>query len=420
MQTFTREKNENKSHQLNGNDLAAILNDCSIDAIIAIDTGYRIIAWNHAAEIVYKAKKSKALGTLLLQLIPGIKEDEDFLNAIKQALKGFKSFVPASKKYTHRIHCENHFITLTDNDGNIIGAMNIAHDVAHRIKAERQLQYLNDELEKRFRQLKTTSEELASFTFITSNKIKEPIRQVYTGIEHLINAEAGKLSDSGKATFRRIQSSLNRMDLLLDDVLSLAQISILQKPVTNIDLTELVKEVSSDIKSKAEKNVKINFEELCIVAGYKDYLQILFYNLLDNAIKFNENETAIIHLNCEKVALNEEAGSVIEEYFKVSITDNGIGFEEADKEKIFDMFEALHPRGKYKGSGMGLTIARKIMYAHDGFITVESKPGIGSSFHCFFPVVENYVSKLSEPQTIVRLKYCACLITRNLFVIAKK
>ncbi|MBV9962872.1 MAG: PAS domain-containing protein [Parafilimonas sp.] len=388
MQTSTQE-NENKSMHLKDSDLAAMLNDCSIDAIIAFDSSYTIITWNCAAEILYKTKKAKALGVSLLRLIPGIKEDSDILNAIQHAFTGFKSFVPASKKHAHRVHSENHFIPLTDNDGNIFGVMNIVHDVAHRIKAERQLQYLNDELEKRFRQLKTTSEELASFTFITSNKIKEPIRQIYTGIEHLIKVEAGRLSDSGKATFRRMQSSINRMDLLLDDILSLAQISILQKPVANIELTKLLKEIDQEFKTKAEKNININFEELCTIAGHRDYLHLLFHNLFDNAIKFNENETVIINIRCEKITLNEEDASAVEEYFKVSVTDNGIGFNESDKEKIFEMFETLHPRGKYKGSGMGLTIARKIMYAHDGFITVESKPGSGASFHCFFPVLEN-------------------------------
>ena len=104
--------------------------------------------------------------------------------------------------------------------------------------------------------MKLTSEELASFTYITSNKIKEPMRQIYTGVEHLIQVEASRLTDSGKASFRRMQSSLNRMDLLLDDVLSLAQISILQKPETTVDLNVLVKEVSQSYKKDIRKKCK--------------------------------------------------------------------------------------------------------------------------------------------------------------------
>jgi len=384
----TEAKIANTKNAASDNNLAELLNDFSIDAIIAIDTNHNVIAWNRTAALIYQQPKKQAIGESIFLLIPGLEEDKETINAINTALNGHKSFVPASKLYAHRLHRENHFIPLTDNDGNIIGVMNIVHDVAHRIKAEQQLQYLNEELEKRYRQLQITSDELASFTYITSNKIKEPIRQIYTGVEHLIKVEAGRLTDSGKASFRRIQSSLNRMDLLLDDILSLSQISILQKADTLVDLNVLVKEVSDDIIKSAEKNVNITIEELCVITGHKDYLYLLFYNLFENAIKFNESTVPEIKVSCKKVDVSEEINEPFTEteYYKLTIADNGIGFEHTDGEKIFGMFEMLHPRGKYKGSGVGLTLARKIMNAHDGFIKAESVPGHGSSFHCFFPV----------------------------------
>jgi len=374
---------------LGNSSLAELLNDFSIDAIIAIDPGSKVIAWNRTAAIVYGHSKKQVLGKSLSQVIPGIELDAETIKAIDQALKGHKTFVPASTLYAHRKHRENHYIPLNDNDGNIIGVMNIVHDVAHRIKAEQQLQYLNDELEKRYRQLKSTSDELASFTFITSNKIKEPIRHIYTGVEHLIKAEAGRLTDSGKATFRRMQSSLNRMDLLLDDILSISQISILEKSYTHVDLTELLNEVWLEIKQKTDKNIVISIDELCVINGHRNYLYMLFHSLLGNAIKFNERSNPEIKISCEKVLLNNYtpfAGDT--EYYKITITDNGIGFDESDKERIFTLFEKIHP-AKYKGSGIGLTIAKKIMDAHDGFITAESSLGKGSSFHCFFPVNEH-------------------------------
>ncbi len=366
--------------------LVEMLNDCSIDAIIAIDTDKKIIAWNATAEKIHNKTKEEVIGKPLLEIIPSMAEDEETLKAISLAKKGIKSFVPASKIYYHRLHAENHFIPLKDND-NIAGVMNLVHDVAHRIKAEEQLQHLNEELEKRFRQLKITTDELASFTYITSNKIKEPIRQIYTGIEHLIKAEAGRLTDSGKATFRRMQSSLNRMDLLLDDVLSLSQISILQKPEADVDLNKLLEEVIPEIQKKSEKKASITIEKLCTIKGHYNYLYILFYNLLDNAIKFNENEIPQIKISCKEVALNEKMQFHLPEinYYQVDITDDGIGFNSADGERIFTMFEKLHDK-KYKGTGIGLAIARKIVIAHNGFITAYSTEGNGSSFHCYFPV----------------------------------
>ena len=380
---------ESGAPTLSKSSLTELLNDHSIDAIIAIDTAYNVIAWNKTASLIYGVSKTQAIGKSVFQLIPSLKQDDETFNAIKIALSGSTTFVSASKLFTHRQHKENHFIPLKNNDGILIGAMNIVHDVAHRIKAEQQLQNLNEELERRFRQLKITSDELASFTYITSNKIKDPMRQIYTGVEHLIQVEATRLTDSGKASFRRMQSSLNRMDLLLDDVLSLAQISIIEKPETKVDLNVLIKEVSNHIKKISEKTVNIDIEEMCVITGHKNYLYLLFYNLLENAIKFNESNVAEIKVTCEKVALDEINDQFIEtEYFCVTIADNGIGIETENIEKIFNMFEKLHAPGKYKGSGTGLAIARKIMDAHDGIIKAESVPGKGSSFHCYFPVEE--------------------------------
>ncbi len=376
----------NENNAVRGNNLAEILIDRSIDAIIAIDTDYNVIAWNKVAAVIYRISKSQAMGKPIFKLLPAIKGDEEIVKAIEHALNGHKSFVPASKQFTYRKHAENHFLPLNDDDGVVIGAMNIVHDVAHRIKAEQQLQQLNEELEKKIRQLKLTSDELASFTYITSNKIKDPLRQIYTGVEHMIKTEAGRLTDSGKAAFRRMQSSINRMDLLLDDVLSVAQISILEKPEATVDLSELIKDVAKHVTNISERKVNIIIGELCVIMGHKSYLYLLFYNLLDNAVKFNKNEVAEIKLSCEKVILNETNETLPDvEYYCVTVTDNGIGFDMSEAERMFKMFEKLNAPGTYKGSGTGLTIARKIMEAHNGFIRAESSDVNGSSFQCYFP-----------------------------------
>jgi len=107
---------------------------------------------------------------------------------------------------------------------------------------------------------------------------------------------------------------------------------------------------------------------------------------LENAIRFNESQTVSININCEKLITNEQNDELLplSEYYKVSVADNGIGFNQHDGHKIFSMFERLHDK-QYKGSGTGLAIARKILDAHDGFIIAESSEGNGAAFHCFFP-----------------------------------
>jgi signal transduction histidine kinase len=148
----------------------------------------------------------------------------------------------------------------------------------------------------------------------------------------------------------------------------------------------LAKETLKEVEDKTDKSPAITVHELCIINGHRNYLYILFYNLLQNAIKFNESDRPLVDVYCEKVILEDASAlSTVAEYYKVTIADNGIGFEDANKERIFTIFEKLHGHA-YKGSGIGLTIAKKIMDAHNGFITAESIAGKGSSFHCYFPI----------------------------------
>ena len=151
-----------------------------------------------------------------------------------------------------------------------------------------------------------------------------------------------------------------------------------------------MKDVSKTIKRLKEKDANIVIEKLCTICGHKSYLYLLFYNLLDNALKFNEKRIPEIKITCEEVSLDEKSGNLFSEteYYKVSVTDDGIGFNAADGERIFNMFEKLHDK-KYRGSGTGLTIARKIMNAHNGFIIAESEAGKGAAFHCYFPIENN-------------------------------
>ena len=374
----------------NGVSLAEMLNDCSIDGIISIDTAWHITAWNKTAASITGQPKNKVFGKHLLTAIPGIKDDIETMAAIRNAFEGCTSFVPASALFTHRHHLDNYYIPLQDPQLGIKGVMNIIHDVAHRLKAAMQLETLHTEIEKRYRQLQLTSSELANFTLISSNDIKNPIRAIYVTIEQLLQTESGQLSNNSKAAFRRIQSALNKMNLLLDDLQHLTQISMPEKPGTLVSLDEVLADALQELQPViTEKGVQIVAHKLCTVAGYPEQLRLLFHHLLDNAIKFNANGHPFVSISCaaKVVPVNAE-GLYKKEYNQVTVTDNGIGMEKEDTGRIFNMFEKLHQHHEYKGSGMGLTIVRKIMYAHGGFIDVESTPGLGSSFHCYFPVTD--------------------------------
>ncbi len=374
------------SHSIN---LEEMLNDASIDRILAIDTAWKIISWNRTSEIISGYEKSELLGKDLFEVFPQLLTDADMVRSFELAMGGKKSFLPSKPGAFNRDFYENHFIPLTDAEGNIIGVMNIMHDVAHRVKTEQQLEKLNAELKDKYRQLKNTIAELATFTSITGNELKEPIKKIYTSLEHIIRKEGASLSDSSKASFRRMQASLNRINLLLDDVLALSTIGSFSQEFTQVNSQKILDDVLHDLRNKInEKHAVIEKGELPQIPGSAQMLHYLFYNLIDNALKFQPaGSTPRISitgsLTCAK---QSENGTDKKEYICIKVTDNGIGFNNDEKEKIFSMFERLHPKKEFAGAGIGLTVCRKIAEAHGGFIEAESMPGKGSSFLCYLPV----------------------------------
>ncbi|MCG2616800.1 ATP-binding protein [Terrimonas sp. NA20] len=368
--------------------LAELLIDSSVDRVFAIDTDWRVIAWNNASADQTGITKTAAMNQLIMDLMPQLSKDRETMNAIIQAFNGWKSFLPAQRNTFNRHHHENHFLPLKNNEGTVVGVMNVMHDVSHRIKAEQQLQRLNDELEIKYRQLKRVSNDLSTFTGITGTNLKEPVKMIYTGLEQLARTDGHVLSNNSKAKLRKMQSSLNRINLLLDDILSLSEINTILEKTEEVDLNEVFQSVLEDSKLGAkikEKGAVIEVNELPAIHGNREMLGFLFFHLLDNAIKFQSPEnTPVVRVEADII----EAGNAIKhttpkKLCRISFIDNGIGFDEEQGQRIFHMFDKLHP-DRFRGSGIGLAICEKVMDAHNGFIKAYSKLGEGSRFECYF------------------------------------
>ena len=375
--------------------ITEMLIDSSIDRVMAIDNNWNIIVWNHASELITGISKKKVLGKNLTQVFPEIRDDQEIMNAIELAFHGQKSFLPFLSNSFNRHFAENHFIPLKDQQSNVIGVMNIIHDITHRIKVEKQLQKLNTALEKKYTELEKANNELATFTYITSRDIKEPLKNVYTSLELLIKKEGATLSNMSKGNLRRMQGSLNKINLLLDDITAVSSISTRSAPLCEVDLDEILSDITTLLKSKInEKKAVIESVILPTIKAYKNMMEYLFHHILDNALKFHdENTIPRIVINCEHVVGERGENKSLnqgQEYLKISFQDNGIGFRSEDSVRIFNLFEKLNER-KYHGSGVGLTIARKIVEAHDGFIEAKSSPGNGSVFSCYFPIESDSV-----------------------------
>ena len=379
-----------KIHSYDEMHLAEKLNDASIDRLTAINTDWEIISWNKTTEIVTGIKREAVLGKRLVEIFPQLQEDTEMMHAYTLAFQGKKTFLPAKPETFNRSFYENHFIPLLDDDKEIIGVMNIMHDVSDRIKAERMLEQLHHALKERYQLLEKANAEMATFTAITGNDLKEPIKKVYTTLEMIMVQDGARLSNSSKAGLRRIQGSLNRVKLLLDDILSLSSLNSFNTTYTAVNLQELIDNVVASLDKKIkEKNAVIRFGNLPSITGSQEMLYSLFYNLVDNALKFQPaNNIPVIEITSSIVIDKENEGNVPfeKQLLCIGVTDNGIGFNQADADKLFNIFVRLHPRDEYRGSGTGLTICQKIANAHGGYITAEGKPGNGATFRCYLPL----------------------------------
>ena len=179
------------------------------------------------------------------------------------------------------------------------------------------------------------------------------------------------------------------MKLLTDDIIAYSKISASYGELALVDLVQIVSSVIESLKPRIiQSNSTVKTDVLPIIQGYPTLLRVLFNHLLDNAIKFRkEHSEHVVNIKAEQVegtAINHPNVNRDSIYFVVTISDNGIGFQKEDEEKIFEMFYRVHEK-KYRGSGIGLPICKKIMDIHGGFITAGCDPEC-TTFNCYFPI----------------------------------
>jgi signal transduction histidine kinase len=277
-----------------------------------------------------------------------------------------------------------------------------------RSKWATQLQEKITELEIYSEKLKRSNIELEQFAYIASHDLQEPLRSMLAFSERLTDMCSEKLDDTGKNYLERLSGAGNRMQRLLDDILDYSRVVFKRTDIKelslNLILTQLILDFEHLIKeSKAtiillNKNskeqaflsevgaLKINdsarIHSLPNIATDETQIRRMFQNLLSNAIKYRSKT---------RDPLITIAFSELDHEFEFQITDNGIGFEEEYKDKIFMQFQRLHGMTEYEGTGMGLATVKKIIELHDGSIKVSSIPGEGSSFSVKLPLKNNAV-----------------------------
>lgn len=364
-----------------------LLIESSIDAMVAIGTDDTITAWNRAASFLFNIPAEKAIGNSIFKILASFHEDAELKSAIQSAKEGKKSLIVASEQFAHRRHVETHVIPLRKTE-TVAGVLLLIHDVAHRIAKEQELRKLNVELQNRLRQLRLASTELAQLTHIASHNIWQPIREIYTTVEGLLRTEAGVIGNHGRASFRRIQSSLNRMNLLLDDITTLTQINITNPPQEIVRLEEVVNELRTQFAKKFhDSGTKLTVGQLCDVPAHRNQVLLLLQHIFSNVIKFAGEEAPKIHISSEKIKYVAKTNDTIKtgDYYLVSVRFNGAAFDNTGFLATLNVADNAEVQN-YTGPAIAIILATKIMEVHAGFIATEKLPGGDTTINCFFPV----------------------------------
>lgn len=262
-----------------------------------------------------------------------------------------------------------------DARGNVTHLLSVLQDVTETKASERVLKTLNANLEKKAQELESANEEITSFAFVASHDLKEPLRKIHTFTNLLLTQET-MLSEAGRKNLEKLDSSVNRLNLLINDVLTLTKVHVENEKPAPTDLNRLLERLQREMQG-AWAGATIEVGSLPAILGMENQLFYLFKNLISNGVKFQEKGNVPL---IQIAALQEDG------YQKITVSDNGIGIEPDYHKKIFEIFRRLHSRTEYEGTGMGLSICKKIMEKHGGKITVESSPGKGTVFTCWFPL----------------------------------
>lgn len=348
--------------------------DSSKSGIVALDAirdqqgkivNLKYIMVNHFAVGLLRKSEQELLDNFMLDTFPG-HVPSGLFDAYTQVVETGKEFNTISRYTLDDLNLWLEITAVKNEDGIVITFT----DISDFKKNEQELQ-------KRTQLLTESNLELEQFAYIASHDLQEPLRKIRTFGDRLTSKYAAQLDEKGADYIQRMQVASERMQFLIDDLLRYSRVSRTEKVFLDVNLNEVVKDVLEILEPViTQKNAVITYPRLPVIVGDSRQLIQLFQNLLSNSLKYAKPNTI------PKIAIEYQEDL---DNFYITVSDNGIGFDNKYKEQIFVIFKRLHGRSEYDGTGIGLSICEKIMTNHLGEINAESIQGEGAIFNLKFP-----------------------------------
>jgi PAS domain S-box-containing protein len=362
--------------------------EASLDPLVTISPEGKITDVNRATEAVTGISRERLIGS----------DFSNYFTEPQKANEGYKKVIAEGKVIDYPLtirHTSGHTTDVVYNAtvykneaGQIQGVFAAARDITEKKATEAELEkyrlHLEDLVKSRTEELVRSNKDLEQFAYVASHDLQEPLRAV-SGFVELLRRNLEKHLDAQTNEYMNFAiDGAKRMQALISGLLEYSRIGTQGKKPNKTDskeaLDEAIARLATSIK---ESGAEINVDGLPVV--YFDDVQLsqLFQNLIGNAIKFRGDQPLKIHINATHQDAGPERGGL--RHWQFAVADNGIGIEPQYAERIFQIFQRLHTRGKYPGTGIGLSICKKIVERHNGKIWVESEPGNGSTFYFTIP-----------------------------------
>jgi signal transduction histidine kinase len=249
-------------------------------------------------------------------------------------------------------------------------------DITEQETAQRKFaEQLGRQVKERTLELQRSNEDLLQFAHVISHDLKEPVRKVKMFTQGIQDELTDPISEKARTYFAKIRTAMNRMTAMIEGVLTYSSLNASQEAARPVDLDKLVSDIETDLEIPIrEKKATIIRKTLPVIEGATVLLHQLFYNLINNSLKFSRQDVPPIITISGQLA--EESGV---EFARITVADNGIGFEQQYAPSIFNSFTRLNAKDRYEGTGLGLALSKKIAERHGGSITAISTPGQGTA-----------------------------------------